>query len=108
MCGSWVAALPELIADTAGESVECLQSAVKALALSITAHRTGKNMLQIISTRYEHSLQLLAQDLVAAGHMYRNRLVAAVMCLALTEVKMRNLARISLDLFASWCKSRLV
>jgi hypothetical protein len=93
-------ALSELTADTAGESAECLHAAVSALALSITANRTGKNMLQLISTRYEHSLHLLAQDLVDTGNVYRNRLVAAVMCLALTEVKLRGLVTITPDLFA--------
>ncbi|KAH7349166.1 hypothetical protein BKA66DRAFT_447150 [Pyrenochaeta sp. MPI-SDFR-AT-0127] len=86
VCGTWVMALPELTIHTTGPIAECLHSALGALALSITAYRTSKNMLHLISTQYEHSLHLLSHNLAATGNVYRNELVAAVMCLALVEV----------------------
>ncbi|KAM0146069.1 hypothetical protein ACHAQE_010931 [Botrytis cinerea] len=86
VCGSWVTALPELTIDTIGPLAECLQSATNALALSITAYRSSTNMVDSISTQYEHSLHLLAQNLAVVNSVYRNELVAAVMCLALVEV----------------------
>jgi hypothetical protein len=85
-CGSWVTALPQLAIDKSDSFSECLHSAVSALALSITAYRTRENLLDLVSTQYEHSLRLLGQNLAVAGNTYRSKLVAAVMCLALVEV----------------------
>jgi hypothetical protein len=86
-CGSWVTALPQLTIDTNDPFSECLHSAVSALALAITAYQTRENLLDIVSTEYEHSLRLLGQRLAVAGNTYRSKLVAAVMCLALVEVR---------------------
>lgn len=83
-------ALPELTVSATGALGECLYSAMNALALSITAYKTGRNLLQHIASRYEHTLRLLRKDLQLAGSVYRNEQVAAVMCLALLEVE--NLA----------------
>ncbi|KAF2829585.1 hypothetical protein CC86DRAFT_437423 [Ophiobolus disseminans] len=85
-CGSWALALPELTADTNGPFSQCLHSAVSALALSITAYRNGENLLDAIVAQYEESLRLLGHSLAVVGDTYRSKLVAAVMCLALTEV----------------------
>jgi hypothetical protein len=87
ICGSWVMALPELTVNTTGPLAECLYSAMSTLALSIAAYRSHKNLLQLISTRYEQSLRLLAQNIVVSGGLYKNELLAAIMCLALLEVK---------------------
>lgn len=95
VCGSWVIALPELTIHTTGPFAECLHSALGALALSITAYRTSKDMLYLISTQYEHSLQLLAHNLAVTGKVYRNELVAAAMCLALVEVRAPEFAKIA-------------
>jgi hypothetical protein len=86
VCGSWVTALPELTSHTIGPLAECLRSALSTLALSITAYRSRTDMLDSISTQYEHSLHLLAQSLAETKGAYRNELVAVVMCLALVEV----------------------
>ncbi|KAH7030459.1 hypothetical protein B0J12DRAFT_583364, partial [Macrophomina phaseolina] len=85
ICGSRIMALPELTVSATGALGECLYSAMNALALSITAYKTGRNLLQHIASRYEHTLRLLRKDLQLAGSVYRNEQVAAVMCLALLE-----------------------
>lgn len=85
-CGSWAKALPELTADMTGPFAQCLDSAVSALALSITAYRNRQNLLDAIVAQYEESLHLLGQSLAAAGNTCNSKIVAAVMCLALTEV----------------------
>jgi hypothetical protein len=85
-CGSWALALPELIADMTGPFSECLHSAVSAFALSLAAFRNHENLLDATVAQYEESLRLLGHNLAMAGDTYNNKLVAAVMCLALTEV----------------------
>ncbi len=85
-CGSWALALPELTADMTGPFSQCLHSAVSALALSITAFRNRVDLLDVIVAQYEESLRLLGHSLAVAGDTYQSKLVAAVMCLALTEV----------------------
>ncbi|XPS80892.1 hypothetical protein M3J09_012837 [Ascochyta lentis] len=85
ICGSWVTALPELTCNNTGPFFECLQSAINTLASSIIAYRSRKDLVQSTSTQYEHSIRHLMQSLAAAGSVYKNELVAAVMCLALSE-----------------------
>jgi hypothetical protein len=85
-CGSWAKALPELTADISCPFSQCLYSAVSALALSITANRDHEDRLDAIVVQYEDSLRLLGNNLAVAGDTYQSKLVAAVMCLALTEV----------------------
>jgi len=85
-CGSWAKALPELTADMAGPYSQCLYSAVSALALAITAYRDRRDCLNAVVAQYEDSLRLLGESLAVVGDAYRSELVAAVMCLALTEV----------------------
>ena len=94
ICGSWVTALPELTTDTTGQFAECLHSAVSTLALSIISHLSQENLLQVASTQYESSIQHLTHSLAVAGDVYRNELVAAVMCLALSEVSLPKLATV--------------
>jgi len=85
-CGSWAKALPELTADMTGPYSQCLYSAVSALALAITAYRDRRDCLNAVVAQYEDSLRLLGESLAVVGDAYRSELVAAVMCLALTEV----------------------
>jgi hypothetical protein len=87
ICGAWVRALPELTVSATGAPNECLALAINALALSITALRTGRNLLQPISSQYEHTLSLLQRDLQMTGHVYKAERVAAMMCLTLLEVE---------------------
>ena len=87
ICGSWVTALPELTFGATGAPGGCLDSAINALALSITACRTGRKLLQPISSYYAYTLRLLQRDLRMAGSAYQTERVAAAMCLALLEVK---------------------
>jgi hypothetical protein len=76
-----------------------LQSAVGALALSITAFRNRENLLYAIVAQYEESLRLLADSLAMAGDTCDNKLVAAVMCLALTEVILLHSSELRIDGF---------
>ena len=85
-CGSWALALPELTADMTGPFSQCLASAVSAFALSLAAFRNHENLLDATAVQYEESLRLLGHNLAMAGDTYNSKLVAAVMCLALTEV----------------------
>lgn len=85
ICGSWVTALPELTTDVTRHFAGCLDSAVSTLALSITAHRSQEDLFQVASIQYESSIHHLVRNLAVAGNIYRNELVAAVMCLALSE-----------------------
>ena len=86
ICGSWVTALPGLTLGATGALGECLDSAIRALALSITARRTGKELLRPISFYYAHTLRLLQSDLQMADRAYKSERVAVAMCLALLEV----------------------
>lgn len=90
ICGSWVAALPELTTNVSREFAGCLDSAVSTLALSIIAHRSQEDLFQVALARYENSIRYLVDSLAEVGDSYRNELVAAVMCLALSEVSPDN------------------
>lgn len=92
ICGSWVTALPELIPSATGQFTECLCSAVSTLALSITAHQSQEDMYRLASAQYEISIRHLVHNLAMVKDVYRNELVAAVMCLALSEVSPSELA----------------
>ena len=87
ICGSWVTALPELAAESSRRLGECLTSAMNALALSITSYMTGEQLTQPISLSYGHTLQLLQNNLRLSGGSYRAEQAAAVMCIALLEVR---------------------
>lgn len=90
ICGSWVTALPELTTSVSRNFAGCLDSAVSTLALSIIAHRSREDLFQVSSTQYENSIHHLVHDLAVTGNVYSNELVAAVMCLALSEVSPLN------------------
>jgi hypothetical protein len=86
ICGSWVTALPELITSATGQFAECLCSAVSTLALSIVAYHSQEDSIQVASAQYEISIRHLVHNLAMVGDRHRNELLAAVMCLALSEV----------------------
>jgi hypothetical protein len=86
ICGSWVTALPELTTSATGQFAECLCSAVSTLALSIIAHQAQEDLFQVASAQYEISIRHLVHNLAMVGDLYRNELLAAIMCLALSEV----------------------
>jgi hypothetical protein len=88
ICGSWVTALRGLSVETTGSAAECLHSATTTLALSIIAYRTRDDFFQVASNQYENSIHHLVQNIAVAGNCYNNELVAAVMCLALSEVSL--------------------
>jgi len=87
ICGSWVTALPELAAASSGKLGECLTSAMNALAFSITSYMTGEQLTRPISLSYGHALQLLQDNLRSTGGSYKAEQAAAVMCIALLEVR---------------------
>lgn len=86
ICGSWVTALPELTTSITGQFAECLRSAISTLALSIVAHQSQEDLVQVASAQYETSIRHLVHNLAMVGGLHKNELLAAVMCLALSEV----------------------
>ena len=60
---------------------------MNALALSITSYITGEQLIRPISMSYGHALQLLQNNLRLSGGTYRAEQAAAVMCIALLEVR---------------------
>jgi hypothetical protein len=94
-CGAWALALPELTAELTDPFAQCLHSAVSVLALSISARQSRERFLDAIVSQYEESLRLLSGSLAVAGDICNGKLVAAVMCLALTEVSSPRLETIA-------------
>jgi hypothetical protein len=60
---------------------------MNALAFSITSYVTGERMTRPISLSYGHALQSLQDNLRYTGGSYKAEQAAAVMCIALLEVR---------------------
>lgn len=84
ICGCWMEVLPDLACGSVRS--ETLPSAIKALALSISTTKTGRSSIYPLTTHYGHTLGLLRRELQSARTSYQNEHVAAIMCLALSEV----------------------
>lgn len=86
VCGAWVEALPDLTRGSGSLIDECLEHAIRSLALSITANRTSKPLLTPLSQHYGKTLSLLRRALNLPRDSHQNEKIAAMMCLALSEV----------------------
>ncbi|CAH0057114.1 unnamed protein product [Clonostachys solani] len=85
VCGAWVEALPDLTRGSGSLIDECLEHAIRSLALSITANRTSKPLLTPLSQHYGKTLSLLRRALNLPSDSHQNEKIAAMMCLALSE-----------------------
>ncbi|VUC21303.1 unnamed protein product [Clonostachys rosea] len=85
VCGAWVEALPDLTRGSGSHIDECLEHAIKSLALSITANRTSKPLLTSIANHYGKTLNLLRQTLELPSDTHHNEKMATMMCLTLSE-----------------------
>ncbi|CAG9986673.1 unnamed protein product [Clonostachys byssicola] len=85
VCGAWVEALPDLTRGSGSHIDECLDHAIRSLALSITANRTNKPLVTPLSTHYGKTLRLFRRTLSMPSNSHQNEKLATMMCLALSE-----------------------
>uniref|UniRef100_A0A0B7KNL0 Zn(2)-C6 fungal-type domain-containing protein n=1 Tax=Bionectria ochroleuca TaxID=29856 RepID=A0A0B7KNL0_BIOOC len=85
VCGAWVEALPDLTRGSGSSIDECLEHAIRSLALSIAANRTSKPLLTPLSQHYGKTLRLFRRALNLPSDSHQNEKLATMMCLALSE-----------------------
>lgn len=86
VCGTWVRVLPQLGASGSDPVSDALASAIRTLALSITARITGKPLMGLVSTYYGDSLRGLRRELGVTSKSSPSEHLATIMCLALSDV----------------------
>jgi len=86
ICGSWLAVIPKILGKSDRDCV--LHATLRALATSILSQdsQTGGSPVDRVES-YDAAIQAVRKGLTVSGYAFHAVFIAAIMCIALAEVR---------------------